>query len=195
MIESFDNDVNNIDEPNEEINEENEDFDIDNDIDDYEGQDEDINNSGKKEIIKDDDDDVLFDLNDIDEFEKKFTTTNNQIKKKSSGYPIISSNEYAKLYGLLTTYIVDNKISVPKDMEDLEIIKSSDAFRIAKYWLDNRKIWPIPMELEKHLYDKTIEMVNPNKLETHDDLSFHDDNNDEYRYDYNFHDEPYDTGY
>lgn len=189
-FEPYENDVNDpIDEPNEE----DQDFDADVDVDDYAGQDGDVDNSRKIKEVKDDDDEVLFDLNDAGEFERKFTSHHLQTRKKTSGYPIISSFEDAKLYGLLTEYIVTNKFSVPIGMEETEVVKSGDAFRIARFWITNRRTWAIPMELSKNLYGKTVEMVDPNKLESHDDLAFHDDNNDEYRFDYNFHDEPYDT--
>jgi hypothetical protein len=188
-------DINNVNEPIDELNEEEHDFDEDFVVDDYEGQNDGvinkINEEDKEKKEKEDDD--LFELNNANDFERKFTSHHLQVLKKSSGYPIISSFEYTKLYGLITEYIVNNKFSVPKEMEELEVVKSGDAFRIAMFWLNNRKTWPIPMELMKNLHGRTVEMVDPNKLETHDDLAFHDDDNDEYRFDWNFHDEPYDT--
>lgn len=193
MEDNFENDANIVDEPNEEFNEENEDFDEDHNVNDYEGQDGDVDTSRKVKEVKNDDDEVLFDLNFIGDFEKKFTTHHLHSKKKNSGYPIISSFEHAKLYGLLTEYIMLNKFSVPPGMETEEVVLSGDAFRIAMFWLRNRKTWPIPLELSKNLHGRFIEMVDPNKIETHEDLAFHDDDNDEYRFDFNFHDEPYDT--
>lgn len=197
MSDDFDNDINNIDEVNEETNEDNEDFDEDHDIDDYAGQDTDIDNSGKKNLEKNknDDNDDLFDLNDIDDFEKKYNTNGTIVKKKTSGYPVISQAEEAKLYGLLTTYIIENKLSVPEGMKDEEIMQSGDAYRIARFWLDNRDKYPIDMKLSKNLYGKVVEMVDPNKLKTHHECGFHDDNNDEYRFAWNFRNEPYDVSH
>jgi hypothetical protein len=197
MESEFEDAINDRDDT--EYNEENEDFDIDHIIDDYEGQNTEIDNSAKiaakNNLIVEDDDEELMDLiqDDENDFEKKFTTNTSKNYKKQSGYNLISSFEYAKLYSLLTEYIVTSKISIPKEMENNDIVTSGDGFRIAKYWLDHRKEFPIPMDLVKKLHSNIIEYVNPNNLDTHDDLSFHDDFHDEHRFDFNFHDEPYDT--
>lgn len=186
-------DINNNINQDEENPEEDEDYDEDIKINDYEGQDGDIDNSNKK-IVSGEEDEDLFELNQDEDFEKKYTNQYHQNpKKEKSGYPILSFFEYSKIFSELAKYIADNKISVPESMIDEEEVLSGDVIRISRFWIKNRKRWPLPITIPRHLYKKKFEIIDPNKLPTEDELSFRDENDDTFRFDYNFRDKPYEN--
>lgn len=168
----------------------NDNYDEDYEINEYENQDQDIDESLKKKVEKDDEDE-LFDIDQIQDFDTSMNIYNNPKRKKTSGIIKMSDYEFAKLYGTITDYIVTSRIEIPEEMEKEEEVKSGDAFRIARFWINNRKKYPLNAKIERQLYGNVKERVDPTKLLTNEDLEFNDDNTDSYKFVYNFRDKPY----
>ena len=167
------------------------DDDYDYDINEYENQDEDIDDSQKKKSDKNDDEN--FDLDQIQEFDNSMNIYNNPKRKKTTGIIKMTDYEFAKLYGTLADYIMTSRLEIPEEMENEEEVKSGDVFRIARFWINNRKKYPLNVKIERHLYGNIKEKVDPTKLLTNEDLEFNDDNTDSYKFVYNFRNKPYEN--
>ena len=160
-------------------------------IDDHANQDEDIDKSWKVSEKKEEDDDQFFELNYLEDTVQITSSKKSIPKRKTSGYPIISFTEHTKLYSILCDYLSKSKIDIPVEMENEEEVKSCDIYRIARFWIANRRKYNLPLTVERQITGNNIEKVDVNDAIFHDDLDFHDDNNDEYRFYYNFNSEPY----
>jgi len=161
-------------------------------INDYENQDEGIDLSAKthKNEEEDEDEDII--LEDKDYTIVPVKNKINIIKGKKSNIKKISKYEYSKIYGILTKYIVDSSINVPEEMLNEEEVKSGDAFRISRFWIENRKKYKLPLNLYRNLYLKVNETIELDSLLTESDLSFRDEESDHEKFWYNFRDKPYD---
>lgn len=155
-------------------------------VDDHENQDEDFDKSGKTKEEKPLDEDLIDDINNFEELVTTTTLTKGKGRRKVSGYPIISFTEYVALYSNLCDYISKSKIEIPPEMADEEEVKSCDIYRTARFWIRNRSKYPIPLGISRHILGNTYENVDVNKSILFEELDFHDDNNDEYRFDFNF---------
>lgn len=172
--------------------ENNDNYDDDYEINEYENQDEDIDESFKKKVDKEEEDE-LFEIDQIQDFDTSMNIYNNPKRKKTSGIIKMTDYEFAKLYGTFADYIMTSRLEIPPEMEDEEEVKSGDVYRIARFWINNRKKYPLNSKIERHLYGNVKERVDPTKLLTNEDLEFHDDNSDSYKFTYNFRDKPYEN--
>lgn len=188
MAESNVFDDNNIEEEEEEEEYGDEDF----VTDEYANQNEDIDNLNKSNQKGDEEDDNIVDINQVEEIEtvviKKDTN-----KITTSGYPIISFIEHTKIYSTLCDYISKSQLEVPESMENEPEVLSGDTFRIARFWINNRRRWPIPLTIKRHIQGNIYEDVDPNNLMFMDEIGFKDDNDDTHLFYQNFHPEPYDN--
>lgn len=171
-------------------------FGIDEDviINDYEGQDTELINDGDNEIDNDndEDEDILDGMIDVD-FVSTFTTNFTPKYKRTSGISKLSKYEYSVLYGKLAQYIQQNKISIPNGLLEDNEIKSGDIFRISRRWIQRRNEFPIPISIQRMLFHGSMEKKNPADLKIDEDYDFKDENDDTYRFYYNFRKNPYDT--
>lgn len=165
--------------------------DEDEDIDDHANQDEDIDKSAKIKTDKTDDEDPSSEINQFDDFEQPVILKKNANRKKVSGYPIVSFIEHTRIYSVLCDYLSLSKFDIPSGMSNEEEVKSCDIFRVARFWIANRDKWPLPLGISRQVTVSTVENVNINNMMFMEDLDFHDDNNDEYRFHYNFNAQPY----
>lgn len=166
--------------------------DEDENIDDHEHQDEDIDKSGKIQVKKDDEDnDQNSEINQFDDLIHTVTTKKNINRRKVSGYPIISFTEHTKLFSVLCDYLSKSKFDIHPGMEGEDEVLSGDIFRVARFWITNRHKWPLPLSISRHIVGNTFEKVDVNNMLFVEDLDFHDDNHDEYRFHYNFNAKPY----
>lgn len=161
-------------------------------IDDHEGYDKDIEKSDRIVLNKENDDDPNHQINQFDDLITTTTIPKKNInQRKISGYPIISFIEHTKLYSILCDYLSNSKLEIHPGMETEEEVLSGDIFRIARLWIANRDKWPLPLGIDRHILGNTFEKVDINTMLLVEDLDFHDDNNDEYRFHYNFNLTPY----
>lgn len=159
--------------------------------DDYANQDEDIDKTGKQKEEKTEIEDIPIDMDNFDDLTRPSTSSSVLSKRKTSGYPIVSFIEHTKLYAVLCEYLSQSKIDIPPEIMDSPEIMSGDIFRAARYWISVRDKFPIPLSIDRHIVGSTHEIVDINKSIFMEDLDFHDDNNDEYRFHYNFNSKPY----
>lgn len=162
------------------------------DIDEYGHQIDGIVDVSNKIIdTKNDEDETQFDLNTSDNYRDFYEVFNNSKRKKKSNFPKFTKYEYSKLYGTLAQYIMFSNIKVPEEMKETYEVRTGDEFIIARYWIKNRKKYPLPTNLLRVLYLNVSETINPSNLYDEDDLSFKDDNDDTDRFYYNFRSSPY----
>lgn len=161
-------------------------------IDDYAAQNDGIDNSAKNKTQNDDKgEDENLEINQFEDFTTITTVSKNTNKKRTSGYPIVSFTEEAKIFSSLVEYLSKTKIDVAPGLEKEEIYQSGDIFAISRFWIANRKKYPLPLGIDRHILGKTFEKIDPNKMVFVSDLYFHDENHDEHRFDWNFNDKPY----
>lgn len=164
--------------------------------DEYAFLDQDIERDIKEVAVEDDNyESLINDIGNDNEGENFLDIYKNKKRVKKSGIIKISKYEYSKLYGTLAISLMESKIDVPIELinENPHIIQTCDVFIISRFWINNRSRYALPMSLLRNLYHKTDETVDISKLKTDDDLSFKDEQDDTYRFDYNFREKPYDT--
>uniref|UniRef100_A0A6C0BDG8 Uncharacterized protein n=1 Tax=viral metagenome TaxID=1070528 RepID=A0A6C0BDG8_9ZZZZ len=163
-------------------------------IDEYKGQDFDIQDLSKiKERTEDDgEDDLMFDLDETIDFETSLNYSIYSKKKTKSNISKITKYEFSKLVGNLSQYIADSKIDIPDDMTDEKIIETGDAIKIALFWVENRKKYKIPLSIKRTICNGVVEELDPSTLEIDDDYHFTDDNDvTSERFYQNFREKPY----
>lgn len=164
-------------------------------VNDYEGQDEDLNvngDNGDNDEINEEDNDILDGIVEVD-FEQKFTTDLNPKYKRTSGIKKVSRYEYSVLNGKLAQYIQQSKITVSEGLLEDPEIKSGDVLRMSRRWIQRREEFPIPINFQRMLFPGNIEKQNPSNLKIDEDFDFNDDHHDTHRFYYNFRKEHYDT--
>lgn len=164
--------------------------------DDYAHLDEGVDRDVKENDIEEDGyESLINDIGNENDGEGFLDTYRNVKRVKKSNIIKISKYEYSRLYGNLAQYLMESRFEVPPDLEreNPEIINSCDCFIISRFWIENRHKYPLPMALSRNLYLKTDEIVDVGKLKTEDELSFKDEEDDTYRFHYNFRDKPYET--
>lgn len=192
MDDYFEHDENNGgDEGDEQVFDEYE-FDQDYYVDDYAGQDAEINDIEGKQGDKEEEDenDILEETPEI-EFEQTMQSVFNPKIKRTSRIARMSKYEYSAIYGKLSEYISTSKLSIPDGLLEHPEVLSGDAFRIARCWIENRKQFPIPLEVDRKLFGNVNEKISINDLRTDEYYEFDDDNTDKHRFHYNFRAEPY----
>lgn len=185
--------INGYEEGDEQVFDEYE-FDQDFNVDDYAAQDEEINAIEGKQADNEEEDenDILDDTPEI-EFEQSMQVVFNPKLKRNTRIARMSKYEYSAIYGKLAEYIATSKLSVPDGLLENPEVLSGDTFRIARCWIENRKQFPIPLEVDRKLFANISEKISINNLRTDDYYEFDDDNTDKHRFYYNFRNEPYDN--
>lgn len=192
--EEYDQDdsVNGDDDDEQIIDLDDEDF----DENEYENQDRDVDENAKVKAQDNNEDETetQFDISGDFDFEASLAFAGQHKRKTSSNITRITKYEYAKAVGTLATYISESRIDVPDEMLETPAVKSGNAIKIAFFWFDNRKQYPLPITLKRHLNNLVCEELDPTKLYTDHDLSFRDDNdNTDLLFSRNFRDRDYEN--
>ena len=149
------------------------------DVDDYAGQDRDVNSIDVVKI-RDDNENLEekedFSLEDPIAFEESLKFSNYSKRKTKSNIEKISRYEFSKLVGRLAQYITESKIDVLDEMLELPVVKTGNAINIARFWVENRKIYKLPLTLKRQLTLSIIEELDPSNLKLDDDYHFTDEN-------------------
>jgi len=159
-------------------------------IDDYEGQNRDINDFAKDDNDEDEDEDeTLFDINEEQHVDQIYSNV-----KRKSNIKKMSKYEHTHLIGTLATYISDSKISVPDEMKHESVVSTGSAVKIAFFWVENRKKYNIPIELKRQITNTIVEIIKPDLMIIDEDFDFKDDFDDTAsRFHQNFRENPYDN--
>lgn len=120
-----------------------------------------------------DENDELDDSSDEDENEDGLETI---IKKpkiiRSITNNILTKFEYARLIGIIAHMITDITFKVDPRVFELSDLKFGEArtLDIATFWVDNRKLIPLPIRIKRYHMDGTYELVDAENLNLVDDL-------------------------